>query len=1009
MLLSCSWCGGESTSIDDLNEHLWDNHAEDLPLDSIIQDQDPIVECPGCDVPICRGTLVYHIPCFEDQIISSDSVKWLHGEELFLCPICGEPENSESEFKSHIQSSHSIGEQYNLVVDPETDQCVGCGQSRTEGSSKSHAIHYLDQHPVFSEDPLGNDITCPIQDCNTTSGSLGTLPYHLWSAHFDESGSIDKDGVCPGCGDRISLSDVITHLQCLDSVSGPGLLSYYTISFDLTECFLCEFSTYNRGKVEIHVKNEHIPEILEDGCCPGCGEEINEADRSELVDHYLCFAHTVGENIPIRSRDTDLTCPDCETTINTRGQLIQHIASEHIDNIFPNTSCSWCGDRIQIKNNLGHTSCIWGALTRAEHPRDSNRHHDDSEKMSNLATITPPAVLDNTPELTYTANKPLDSTEETEYYQELDQFLEFEREAAREEAWRRFEHNTASGLAYQNQAIPELMSIGKQHHPGYEHQYVFEHFVPDYVQHPNNLVDEYGIYPGSEVIVDVNVETEELPEEFVVTFVDDQTIGVALKSDRDYNLGKLNQELRNLDSGHNDVIYDVYHLLNPTPYDRQQDAINKARRNSRVNGIINGSSDLKISDVDVAPLIDPALNPPQQRAVNQALGAKNIACIHGPPGTGKTRTLTAIIKAVVARGDTVLAVAHSNQAVDNLIVGTSTVDEADQDSLHYAAKKDVFEIARIGQRSTNNVIQEYHMNTQPSNAEVVAGTMSAAAEVSASFDWVVVDEATQASQPATLIPLLKGDQIILAGDHKQLPPFASSEDAKREEMHISLFEHVLKVYGEEFAERLLTQYRMNKTIAEYPSHQFYNDTLTHGELNQDWTIGDLEPLVAIHTEGNEQTDSKTKSKYNPDEAKIAAKQVEILLEAGTAPEDIGIITPYTAQIGTIASELHNIDIENPGKIDIDTVDSFQGGERTAIIVSFVRSNNRNTAGFLEFPKEGPRRLNVAITRAQKRLTIIGDFDTLGAVADHREDVDSCADLYKSLREYCIGTASYQER
>lgn len=1010
MLLTCPWCGWESTSIANLNEHLWESHTDDIPLRDDTPDQNSFVECTACDVPVRNNTLVYHIPCFEDQIISADSLRWIHNDELILCPICGAAKSSESKFESHIKSTHSAGERYNFIVDPETDECVGCDQPRSDGSTESHAVHYLDQHPAFSRDSSGNDVSCPVQGCGTTSSSLETLAYHLWSTHFDESSSINKDGVCPGCGETVSISDVIEHLQCFDSINGPGLLDYYTISFDLTECFLCEFSTYNRGKLEMHIRDQHIPSILEDGCCPRCGEEAQHLDRSELVNHYLCFAEITGENIPIKSKDIDLICPDCQKTISTRSRLIQHTAGEHVDKIFPETSCSWCDEPIQIENDIGHISCIWDALTENGHSQSSNENNNDhSKRRSTLSTITPPAVSGSVAEMVHTADNPLDLSEKTEYYQDLNQFLESEREAAREEAWKQFENNTASKLAYQNQAIPDLMSISKQYHPDYEHQYVFEHLVPDHVQYPNNLIEEYGIYPSSEVILDANVKTDVLPEEFVVSFINDQTIGVALKGNRDYDIGELDHELQNLDSSHNEVTYDIYHLLNPTPYDRQQDAINRSKRDSHINSIISGDVDLKISDVDIASIIDPELNMPQQQAVNQALGAKDLACIHGPPGTGKTRTLTAIVKAAVARGDTVLAVAHSNQAVDNLIVGTSTVDAADEDSLHYAAKEGIFDIARVGQHSSNNVMQKYHMNTKPSNAEVVAGTMSAAAKISADFDWVVVDEATQASQPATLIPLLKGSQIILAGDHKQLPPFTSSEDAKREEMHISLFEHILKVYGNELAERLLTQYRMNETIAEYPNHHFYNNRLTHGDINRNWTIGDLEPLLAVHTEGGEQTDRNTKSKYNPDEAKIVAEQTEMLLKSGTAPEDIGIITPYTAQVGTIESELDTTNIENPRRIDIDTVDSFQGGERTAIIVSFVRSNSCNTAGFLEFPEEGPRRLNVAITRAQKRLTIIGDFETLCTVADHRDDADSCAELYEALREYCIKKASYMRR
>lgn len=152
----------------------------------------------------------------------------------------------------------------------------------------------------------------------------------------------------------------------------------------------------------------------------------------------------------------------------------------------------------------------------------------------------------------------------------------------------------------------------------------------------------------------------------------------------------------------------------------------------------------------------------------------------------------------------------------------------------------------------------------------------------------------------------------------------------------------------------------------------------------------------IDITGEEKRHPDSTSPFNRTEAAVVAEQAEEIHKAGVNLSDIGIITPYTAQIGAIASKLHNSELDKPGAVDIDTIDSFQGGEREAIIVSFVRSNEQRTAGFLEFPDEGPRRLNVALTRARKRLVMVSDFDTLSTVAVHREPTESCASLYAEL-------------
>lgn len=968
MLLHCPQCNDSLSSLDNLNTHLWNNHRTSILPDETGLSSDDKIACPGCEIPIRSDSLVYHLPCLDDITeIDSSTLEWF-GYEGVLCPLCGVNNKSEYQFESHVTSSHSEDEFFDFITSSDTDCCIGCGESRE--SSDNHARHYLNQHAAFGNTPPGTGFRCLIEKCDVQAGSQDLIQYHFWSEHFEGSDGFDENRVCPGCGEEVSLENTVTHFQCLDSVDPSKLLEYFSLPLDLTDCFICDYSSYNRGKLAVHIQNDHVPSLLEEGCCPTCDDDLTDASRSDLFAHYPCFAAAVGETVPLESNTSGLVCPDCSEPMESVEALTKHVNNEHLGLIFRDSVCEYCNN--SITHVYDHIDCLVGIT-------------GNSISNNRLATH---AAVDS-----------LGADERADYYQDLQEFIELEREATREEGWERYHAQSAQELAQSNRAIPEVTSIGEQYHPEFDDQYVYEQLVPDYVNYPNNLVDQFGIYPGSEIIIDVDRETDALPTEAIVTFVDQQTIGIGLKDDYDYH-SEIDREMSHLDSSQEMPTYSIYKLLNPTTYDRKEEAVDRAQRSDLIDGIVTGGREITEKQAKVASLIDPSLNTPQQRAVNRALSTSDITCIHGPPGTGKTRTLTALIKAAVTRGDDVLAVAHSNQAVDNLIVGTSSIDGPDKDSLHFAAKQDEFDIARIGQNSRNDVIQKYHSDTRPNGAQVVAGTMSASADLSRTFDWVIVDEATQAAQPATLISLLRGNKIVLAGDHKQLPPFASSEDAKREEMHISLFEHILDRYSQEFAERLLTQYRMNKHIAQFPSDQFYEGSLDHGDLNEDWTIAGLEPLNGIHVEGSEQTDPNSKSKYNIAEAQIVAEQAKNLLDKGLNPDEIGVITSYSAQIGKISGELHNVDIDEPSRIEVDTIDSFQGSERKAIIVSFVRSNDRNNAGFLEFPEEGPRRLNVALTRAQKRLVLVGDFDTLGNVADHRDVTDSCAHIYDELMNYC---------
>jgi len=257
------------------------------------------------------------------------------------------------------------------------------------------------------------------------------------------------------------------------------------------------------------------------------------------------------------------------------------------------------------------------------------------------------------------------------------------------------------------------------------------------------------------------------------------------------------------------------------------------------------------------------------------------------------------------------------------------------------------------------------------------------------FDFAVIDEATQSTEPSALIAVLKAKRFIMAGDHKQLPPTVLNEEAACRSFTKSLFERLLALYGDRIRVMLDVQYRMNEEIAEFPNREFYDGKLKADEQVKRRTLKDIlpesvdedsedvKPFLFIDTGGNAELEERVRkgstSRENPGEAKLVKDVAERLLNRGIRPEDIAVISPYDDQVAHIKRMLH---VEG---LEIKTVDGFQGREKEVVIVSFVRSNKSGTIGFLN----DLRRLNVSITRAKRKLVLIGDSNTLESEGCYR--------------------------
>jgi ATP-dependent RNA/DNA helicase IGHMBP2 len=451
----------------------------------------------------------------------------------------------------------------------------------------------------------------------------------------------------------------------------------------------------------------------------------------------------------------------------------------------------------------------------------------------------------------------------------------------------------------------------------------------------------------------------------------------------------------------------------------------------------------------------PKLNSSQQSAVHKILNANELAILHGPPGTGKTTTLVQAIKALAKRDNQkILVVAPSNTAVDLLSeklheeglnvlrVGNPnrvterlmslTLDSKMAEHPHMKEskrlKKQAQEFKNMAHKYKRNFgkserdqrkllfdeahkimkevgnTEQYIIDDLVAKAQVITATLVGANHYTVRdvrYHTVVIDEAGQALEPACWIPILKGQKVILAGDHCQLSPTIKSDTAARSGLSTTLLEKCVEIHPEAVT-LLEEQYRMNEQIMGYSSQVFYQNKLkAHASVAQRLLFADDKPVLFIDTSGcGFEEKLEGTSSTNPEEAALLLKHLAQLVMEWKAQNrsenfpSIAIISPYKQQIQIINEQLTHVPELEPylSFISANTVDSFQGQERDIVYISMTRSNQEGNIGFLA----DIRRMNVAMTRARKKLVVVGDSATLAQFP-----------FYADFISYAEGIDAYQ--
>ena len=582
------------------------------------------------------------------------------------------------------------------------------------------------------------------------------------------------------------------------------------------------------------------------------------------------------------------------------------------------------------------------------------------------------------------------------------------------------------------------------------------------VERTRNLNQPHQLREGATVSLFTTAEHAEKPErQGVINFVERNRMKIILNA-RDIpdwiSLGNLGVNLLFDDRSYFEM-------------ERALDRVMKASkdRTAELRDIFLGKRPPSEEEI-VHPIVVAELNASQNEAVNHILASRDVAVVHGPPGTGKTTTLVQAIKLVCKRENTVLVTAPSNAAVDLLterlsneglsVVRIGNISRVDDSILRHTLdailaehpesrhiKKVKIEAANLRREVAKfkrtfhhaDRLEREHLKKEArelenwarqletklieqvlDGAHVVAATLVGSANSlleNRKFRTVFIDEASQALEPASWIPILKATRVVLAGDPFQLPPTVKSLEAQKGGLSKTLIEKALERFDD--LSLLTVQYRMHRAIMGFSNEYFYNGQLTAHESVENRLLDGWPPVTFIDTAGCgfEEKSGPSKrgamSRFNPEEFLIIREHLLKLIshfqqiptiayesigpkfeleEAAPELPTIAIISPYREQVVFAEQAIQEDQSLSSISLKISTIDGFQGQERDVVYLSLVRSNNKHEIGFLN----DYRRMNVAMTRAKKMLVVVGDSATIGSNK-----------FYKSFLDYCEREGAYQ--
>jgi DNA replication ATP-dependent helicase Dna2 len=494
-------------------------------------------------------------------------------------------------------------------------------------------------------------------------------------------------------------------------------------------------------------------------------------------------------------------------------------------------------------------------------------------------------------------------------------------------------------------------------------------------------------------------------------------------------------------------------VANPTLLDRYSSDIvhDRTVRNlwrwldasPRLRALVQGTRQPSFASLPPVNDLPPQLNPEQRAAVERALAAEDFLLVQGPPGTGKTKVVAEIARRVIARGERVLVAAFTNQAVDNVL--RRLVADGFEDFVrlgHELSAAPDLRAYRLAERAHRSHVAAQQVDghpladgtaTSPADPARIRETLRTAPLVATTsatwsaerfddvgepldFDLAIIDEASQLTVPALLGALRFARKFVLVGDERQLPPLVVSEEAAERGLKRSLFADLLGRWGAAASVALRSQYRMHPLICSFPSAEFYDGALVAAGdartalLDLQVEPGDpLAPVLSparplVFVDVPEQIGARS-GKTSQAQARVVRKLVVALLRGGIPQREIGVIAPFRAQVGAIRMRLAAAGIAD---VLVDTVDRFQGGERPVILFSFGGHVAETPGGRgLSFLAD-PHRLNVALTRAQRKLILVGNRDWLEDVPLLDRLIGQCARLYDGRGGILTARATAEE-